>query len=179
VSLFGLPEWNAMPEIVYKSCSVVVRTGSATLGREIPAVATFLARIRVRHGETARFEQIARDLYAASHDTETALSRYEYWRGEEPDVYYTLASFDSYPGFLAHQTSPHHEKASPALREVIEDIHLEWVDPIAGASPLAPTVMTDPGDEASETEKAYAKRFDASAQPWWLDMRDQGRGIAG
>jgi quinol monooxygenase YgiN len=136
-------------------------------------MATFLARIRVRNGEAARFEQIARDLYAGSHGAETALRRYEYWRGEEPNVYYTLASFDSYPGFLAHQTSDHHEKASPALREVIEEMHLEWVDPIGGASPLVPTVMAVPGEEASEAERAYAKRFDASPQPWWLDLRGE------
>ncbi|MGC8512004.1 MAG: putative quinol monooxygenase [Acidimicrobiales bacterium] len=136
-------------------------------------MATFLARIRVRSGEAARFEQIARDLYSDSHGTETELRRYEYWRGEEPNVYYTLASFDSYQGFLAHQTSPHHEKASPALRDVIEEIRLEWVDPIGGASPLVPTVMAVPGDEASELERAYAQRFDASPQAWWLDLRGE------
>ena len=50
-----------------------------------------------------------------------------------------LESFDDLAGFVAHQTSEHHEAARPGLGEVIEDIRLEWVDPLPTASPLAAT----------------------------------------
>lgn len=133
-------------------------------------MATLLAHIRVRPEGAARFEELARELYRASHG-EKALRRYEYWRGEEPYTYYTLMSFDGYLGFLTHQTSAHHEEASPALREVIEVLRLEWVDPITGASPLVPTETQDLPEGASDLEREYSVRFAAAVQEWWLSLR--------
>lgn len=133
-------------------------------------MATLLAHIRVRPEGAARFEELARELYRASH-RENALRRYEYWRGEEPYTYYTLMSFDDYLGFLTHQTSAHHEEASPALREVIEVLRLEWLDPITGASPLVPTETQDLPEGASDLEREYSVRFAAAIQEWWLSLR--------
>ena len=135
-------------------------------------MATVLAHIRVRPGAAERFEQLARDLYRASHSTEEHVVRYEYWRGEEASTYYTLISFPDYLGFLAHQTSAHHEAASPALREVIEVIRLEWVDPVAGAAPLVPTNPADPAPGATDLEREYAVRFAARVADWWGPLRD-------
>ncbi len=135
-------------------------------------MATVLAHIRVRPGAAERFEELARQLYQASHSTEERVLRYEYWRGEEPSTYYTLLSFPDYLGFLAHQTSSHHEGASPALREVIEVIRLEWVDPVAGAAPLTPTNGAEPPPGATELEREYALRFAAKVAEWWGPLRD-------
>ncbi|HET9078150.1 MAG TPA: antibiotic biosynthesis monooxygenase [Acidimicrobiales bacterium] len=138
-------------------------------------MATFLAHIRVRPDAAARFEELARELYRASHTDERDVRRYEYWRGEEPYTYYTLASFPDFQGFLAHQTSAHHESAAPGLRDVIEVLRLEWVDPLAGASPLVPTEASPALPEASELERAYAERFAAMVQPWWQPLRQVDR----
>ncbi len=133
-------------------------------------MATLLAHIRVRPGAEKRFEQIARELHDATHACERDVRRYEYWRGAEPGTYYTLESFEDLAGFLAHESSPHHVAALPALREVLEDVRLEWVDPIVGASPLKPTDLTRRHD-AIDLDEAARERYGAKVQDWWLPLR--------
>jgi len=140
-------------------------------------MATLLAHIRVRPGAEKRFEQIARELHDATHACEPDVRRYEYWRGAEPGTYYTLESFGDFAGFLAHEASPHHLGALPALREVLQDVRLQWVDPIVGASPLAPTDLAPPPD-ATDLEGAYSERYGAKVQDWWLPLRTAADGQA-
>ena len=102
-------------------------------------MATILAHITVRAGSESQFEALARELFVGTHTTETGVRAYDYWRGATPRTYYTLLSFEDFPTFIAHQTSDHHESASPQLGEVLAGLRLEWVDPIQGASGLTPT----------------------------------------
>jgi quinol monooxygenase YgiN len=141
-------------------------------------MATLLAHIRVRPGAEKRFEQIARELHDATHACEPDVRRYEYWRGAEPGTYYTLESFGDFAGFLAHEASPHHLGALPALREVLQDVRLQWVDPIVGASPLAPTDLAPPPG-ATDLEEAYSERYGAKVQDWWLPLRAAADGQVG
>ncbi len=134
-------------------------------------MATFLAHITIREGREADFEALARELHEASHTGEAALLRYEYWRGARPRTYYTLASFEDYQGFITHQASDHHEGAAPALGRVIEDIRLEWVDPIAGASGLPSTDFRPAESDASDLEVAYTERYADVVARWWDAMR--------
>lgn len=130
-------------------------------------MATLLAHITVRPGAEAEFEELARRLYERTHATETGVRRYEYWRGSEPRTYYTLLSFDDHRAFIEHQTSDHHEDASPELGRAIEHLRLEWLDPVEGASDLPPTAMQDPPPDASELVLTYTDRFAAVIAPWW------------
>lgn len=134
-------------------------------------MATILAHITVRRGGEERFESIARELYGRTHADESGVRHYEYWRGSEPRTYYTLLSFDDHRTFVAHQTSPHHESASPRLGDVIESLRLEWVDPIAGASALPPTEAQDPPADADDLTTVYTERFAAQIASWWGDLR--------
>lgn len=134
-------------------------------------MATILAHITVKEGSEAAFERISRDLYATSHRTETGLLRYEYWRGSEPRTYYTLLSFVDFAAFIAHQTSDHHEEASPRIRDVVQDIRLEWLDPVDEASPLGRTVPQDLSDSDDELTRRYGKIFAARIAEWWLPLR--------
>ena len=54
-------------------------------------MATLLAHIRVRPGMEARFEQLATELFQATHANERAVRRYEYFRGTDPGTYYASA----------------------------------------------------------------------------------------
>lgn len=137
-------------------------------------MATILAHLKVREGAERAFEDISRDLYRASHAGEDGLLRYEYWRGSEPRTYYTLLSFVDFAAFIAHQTSDHHEAASPRLGAVLEGIRLEWVDPIDGASPLPATNAQDLSQAADALTRLYAERFAARIAPWWGDLRSDG-----
>ncbi len=134
-------------------------------------MATILAHITVKPGSEQRFEAIARRLYDQTHAHETRVRRYEYWRGADERTYYTLLAFDDLDGFLEHQTSDHHEEASPALGEVIESLRLEWVDPVQGAAPLPPTDHQDLPPDAGDLMRAYARRFAPAIQDWWLRQR--------
>jgi quinol monooxygenase YgiN len=131
------------------------------------AMATILAHITVRPGTADRFEAIANELYRLTHEHEPNVRRYEYWRGSEPNTYYSLLAYDTFLEFIAHQTSDHHEIASPQLGEVMASIRLEWVDPVPGASPLGPTVPQDAPADADELTAKYARRFAARVAEWW------------
>jgi len=134
-------------------------------------MATILAHLTVREGCEARFEEIARTLFRDTHDHETGVLRYEYWRGADARTYYTLLSFEDFPTFIVHQTSDHHEEASPQLGEVLEGLRLEWVDPIADASPLPSTHNTPVAGDASALAQDYAQRYAAQVASWWLALR--------
>jgi quinol monooxygenase YgiN len=134
-------------------------------------MATILAHIRIKPGDEARFEAIACRLHAATHDGETGVRHYEYWRGSEPATYYTLLAFDDFQTFVAHQTSEHHETAAPAIGAVVESLRLEWVDPIEGASDLPPTEHQPAPAGASELTAAYTDRYAAQVADWWLALR--------
>lgn len=134
-------------------------------------MATALAHIRVWPGMEVRFEQVAAELFRATHAGESAVRRYEYFRGSEPATYYCLLSFDDYNGFLAHQSSDHHEAASPELRELTESIRFEWIDPIEQASPLAPSDPQPLPPDASPAAIRHHERFADVHADWWLTMR--------
>jgi quinol monooxygenase YgiN len=134
-------------------------------------VATILAHLKVKEGHERAFEDISRALYQASHAGEEGLLRYEYWRGSEPRTYYTLLSFVDFAAFIAHQTSDHHEAASPQLGSVLEGLRLEWVDPIEGASPLVATHAQDLSQAENALTRLYAERFAARIANWWQELR--------
>ena len=134
-------------------------------------MATFLAHIRIKAGREAEFERIASTLFVATHQREKSVRRYEYWRGAEARTYYTHASFDDFHAFIDHQTSEHHEAAGPELKEVIETIRFEWVDPVLTASPLPPTDPQALPAGSSELATKYHESFAVDVQPWWLPLR--------
>ena len=133
-----------------------------------------LARVLVHPGRETEFEAIAAELWRRTHADETGVARYEYWRGAEPGTYYTLGSFDGYDGFIRHQTSGHHVDAGPALREVIAELHIEWVDAVDGANGLLPTDTSPTPPDAGELERSYRTRHAAHVAPWWSPLRRRG-----
>lgn len=134
-------------------------------------MATILAHIVVQPGAEARFEGIAQRLYRATHDQESGVRHYEYWRAAEPRTYYTLLAFDDFPTFIAHQTSTHHETAAPELGAVIESLRLEWVDPVPGACDLPPTERREVAADADDLTRAYSDRFAVQLADWWTPLR--------
>ncbi len=138
-------------------------------------MATILAHIRIKTGREGAFEELAAALHAATHERESAVLRYEYWRGAEPGTYYSLLAFEDYRGFLTHQTSEHHETAAPQLGELIEEIRLEWVDPVQGASDLPPTDAQPLFEDADELTRRYADLYAARVAGWWQERRQAAR----
>lgn len=132
-------------------------------------MATFLAKIKIFEGKEAAFEETARMMYRETHANEPKCRRYEYWRGAEPRTYYCLESFDDFVGFIEHQVSPHHE--APDFASMLEEIELEWLDPIQGAADLVPTVNQAMPADATDLMHEYAKSHAMTVQDWWLSLR--------
>ena len=128
-------------------------------------MATILAHIKTQDGKESAFEEIASEMYLATHTNETGVRRYEYWRGEQPGMYYCLLSFDDFRTFLTHQTSDHHE--APDWASVIADIRLEWVDPLPQGSDLPTTQPQAVEESASDLIKEYAKAYAVKRADWW------------
>jgi quinol monooxygenase YgiN len=133
-------------------------------------MATILAHIQLHPGREREFETLVRELHAAT-VTEPGQRHYEYWRSATPGLYYCLLAFEDFHAFLAHQTSDHHERATPRLGELIEKMRLEWVDPVQGASLLPPTEMQPLPDGADELTRRYHRLFGATLQEWWSPLR--------
>lgn len=134
-------------------------------------MATCLAHIKIRPGMEARFEEVAAEMHRATHAGESAVRRYEYFRAAEPSTYWCLLSFDDYHGFLTHQSSDHHELATPTLRELTEHMTLEWIDPLQDASGLSPTNHQPLPEDASDIARHYHERFADIGQAWWESLR--------
>jgi quinol monooxygenase YgiN len=134
-------------------------------------MATILAHIVIKAGKEDEFESIAATLHQASHATETGLRAYGYWRAQAPRTYYTLLAFDDYSGFMAHQTSDHHEAVAAELRECIESMTLEWVDPIEGASTLVASNPQDLPPDAPPLVVRYAGMLPVRVADWWGPVR--------
>jgi quinol monooxygenase YgiN len=130
-------------------------------------MAAILAHIQIKPGKEAVFEETVRALYTQSHAQEKDLLRYEYWRGQKPGLYYCLLSFTDYAGFMAHQTSAHHEAAIRALGEALQSIDLEWIDPVPDAADAPPTVPMALDESASALAKAYAQQIPVRVAGWW------------
>ncbi len=133
-------------------------------------MATILAHIQIHAGKEIEFETLIRELFAGTRP-EAAKRHYEYWRSAESGLYYCLLAFDDFHGFLAHQTSDHHEKASPELGKLISKMRLEWIDPVQGASELPATEMQPLPADADELTARYHKLFAATLQDWWQPLR--------
>ena len=131
-------------------------------------MATVLAHILVCPGRETEFERIVAALLRQPHARESGVRRYEYWRAAEPSTYYALASFDNFDAFLVHQTSEHHEVAAPALRDVTESMHVEWLDPVPDACEAVPSDTGPLPVGASELAASYHARFGGDVvADWW------------
>lgn len=132
-------------------------------------MATFLAKIKIFEGKEAEFEETARMMFRETHKHEPHCRRYEYWRGAAPRTYYCMESFDNFIAFLEHQTSDHHE--APDFASMLEEIELEWIDPIQGACDLVPTESQEVPEDASDLMREYANNHDVVMQAWWDALR--------
>lgn len=127
---------------------------------------TLLAHIRIKPGTETQWEAIMADMNAQTWGTETGVRRYEYWKGEEPNLYYCLLSFDDKWAFYRHQMSPHHEGHDFA--SVLEGIRLEYVGPVQGAGGGLPQTL-DPAlpDDADADLVTAQERFPLTIPAWW------------
>ena len=131
---------------------------------------TLLVHLKIKPNKLEKFEAIMADMVKQTFATETGVNRYEYWKGQEENVYYCLLSFVDKWAFYRHQMSDHHEGHD--FGEVIEDIQLEYVDPVAN-TPSSLSHTTDPEltDDMDENMKIAQERYPISIPNWWIGRK--------
>ena len=90
---------------------------------------TIIAHIEIHEGTESKWEAIMQDMVSRTFAEETGVLRYEYFKGQKPNFYYCLLSFEDKWAFYRHQNSDHHEGHD--FGEVLKTINLEYVDPWA------------------------------------------------
>jgi len=131
---------------------------------------TLLAHISIKPDKLDKFEAITQDMVKQTLETETGVTRYEYWKGQEENFFYCLLSFEDKWAFYRHQMSDHHEGHDFA--DVIADIRLEYVDPVEAAG--GGLVHTDDPaltDDMEENLKIAQERYPIAIASWWSGRR--------
>ncbi|MCP5179091.1 MAG: antibiotic biosynthesis monooxygenase [Pseudomonadales bacterium] len=132
-------------------------------------MATLLARLKVRAGMEARWETMMAELVDNTLAHETGVIRYEYWKGQEPRTWYGLLSFVSKLAFFTHQDAPYHR--DQPYGDCIEDMHLEWLDPVDGASPLPHTTDSPLPADTPDNLREWENRSPIQVADWWAGRR--------
>jgi quinol monooxygenase YgiN len=132
-------------------------------------MATLLCHIEINPGKEPEFEAVMKEMYRRTHAEEPNCIRYEYYRGAQPNTYYSLLSFTDRFSFLQHQISDYHEGYDFAA--MIKSLEMEWVDPVADASPLIQTESGEIPDTANETIQTAAQTYVINVQSWWQQHR--------
>jgi len=131
---------------------------------------TLLAHITIKAGKEEKWEAIIQDMVKQTFAHEDGVIRYEYWKGQAERSYYCLLSFKDKRAFYHHQMSDHHEGQDFA--DVLEDITLEYLDPVDGAGGgLPPTVDTPLAEDATEAQKTAQSLYPLAIPAWWAGRK--------
>jgi len=130
---------------------------------------TILAHIDIKPGKETRFEEIMKDMVSRTFAEETGVLRYEYFKGQKENFYYCLLSFEDKWAFYRHQNSDHHEGHDFA--DVLQNISLEYLDPVEDASPLPRTLDPEPEAELSADMKKAQQMYPAAIAAWWAPRK--------
>ena len=91
---------------------------------------TFLARMKVKEGKEAEFEQLAKQMTEKVLASEPGTRAYEFFRlRDEERGYAVFESFESEEAEEAHRNTPHFQAMAPALIECIDGTYVrEFLD---------------------------------------------------
>lgn len=94
---------------------------------------TFVARLVVRKGQEARFEQLQRELSEITHATEPGTVVYDVIKHRtEPSTYIVYGRFKDEAAFQLHMKAASHERLVPdILASLAQDMDLQFFDWIA------------------------------------------------
>ena len=133
-------------------------------------MSTLLAKAKLKPEFEDFFEDIARAVFQATHQNESAVVRYEYFRGTDDRTYYVLLSFQDFDGFMEHQVADYHHNVD--FMDCFEEFRLEWVDPVDGASPLVQSQTRGTTDNSRDDRwNQYVQNHSEATPDWWLSQR--------
>jgi hypothetical protein len=109
------------------------------------------------------------DMVGRTFTEETGVLRYEYFKGQKPNFYYCLLSFEDKWAFYRHQNSDHHEGHDFA--DVLKSISLEYLDPVEDANPLPHTEDPALTDDMNEGMRKAQKLYPTDLASWWTGRK--------
>lgn len=130
---------------------------------------TILAHIEIKAGKEEKFESIMQDMVKKTLARESGVLRYEYFKGQKENFYYCLLAFEDKWAFYQHQNSAHHE--SHDFSDVLENIKLEYLDPVDDASPLPHTLDPPLTDKMPEAMRTAQRLYPSQIADWWADRK--------
>ena len=130
---------------------------------------TILAHIEIHEGKEELWEAIMADMVKRTFADETGVLRYEYFKGQRPNFYYCLLSFEDKWAFFAHQNSDHHEGHD--FSKVLKSIHLEYLDPVKDSCPLPPTLDPPLTEDMPRDMKLAQARYPTNMADWWQSRK--------
>lgn len=145
-------------------------------GSSVPAArigGAVFAHIKCKPGKSNYLEEWAAFMIRNT-EHEQACTRYEIWRGTEPDSYYVMECFSDPNGFFLHQASPYHVALGMAMEDldVIESIWTEWIDFAGAAHTYFPPTKDQPlPPDTSADVRGEKEKFPVREAPWWIDLR--------
>ena len=135
-------------------------------------MSTLLAKAKLKSEFEDFFEDIARKVFRSTHDNESAVVRYEYYRGTDERTYYVLLSFENFGGFMTHQVADYHHNVD--FMDCFEEFRLEWLDPVNGASPLVESETEGTVDPShDDLWNNYVRNHSETTPKWWLSLRSK------
>ena len=135
-------------------------------------MSTVLAKAKLKPEFEDFFADIARKVFRSTHANESAVVRYEYYRGTDERTYYVLLSFENFDGFMTHQVADYHHNVD--FMDCFEEFRLEWLDPINGASPLVESETEGAVDPSNDDLwNNYVKNHSETTPKWWLSLRSK------
>ena len=130
---------------------------------------TIIAHIEIHEGKEKKWEAIMQDMVGRTFTEETGVLRYEYFKGQKPNFYYCLLSFEDKWAFYRHQNSDHHEGHDFA--DVLKSISLEYLDPVEEANPLPHTEDPALTDDMNEGMRKAQKLYPTDLASWWTGRK--------
>ena len=129
-------------------------------------MATILAHIEIQPGKEDKWEAIMADMVKQTFEHEEGVLRYEYFKGQKPNFYYCLLSFEDKWAYYLHQISDYHEGHDFA--DVIAALELEYLDPVQGACELPATENPPLPADASEALRGAQAAYPIAMASWWV-----------
>lgn len=144
-------------------------------GKQMRTEAMIIGHYKVHPGKARRFEEVVGD-DVRNTALEPGCTRFELWRGSEPNTYYVSAGWVDENAFAFHNAAPYHDRLAVLDEEgVIQEAKWEWVDSAGAAhKKFAPTTPTDkplPADAPEYVREWKAKVGPVREASWWSELR--------
>ena len=126
---------------------------------------TLLSIATALPGREAEHLSNIREVWELTHAHEPGVVRYEHYRGQSPNQFFSLLVFRDFDAFLQHQLADYHHNRD--WLGPLETQDFQILDPISGANDLEPTQVPALESHVDELRQFYAAMLPGHRPQWW------------